>query len=92
MVQGMKTAAQVERHLRTAARRVGEGWTAKEVRGKGGRRRGKGSHKMVGLYDRDGKMLASTVIPQHPGDLAPAVARTIEEAFEPYLGKGWMDG
>lgn len=46
---------------------------------------------MVGLYDKDGSRLAWTIIPQHPGDVAPAVVREIEATFEPYLGKGWMD-
>jgi hypothetical protein len=45
---------------------------------------------MVGLYDRDGVMLAWTTIPQHPGDLSPRVGREIEAAFEPHLGKDWM--
>lgn len=86
----MKTAAQAERLLRMAARGVNKRWTVKEVPGKCGRR-GKGSHKMVGLYDSDGVMLAWTTIPQHPGDLAPAVTREIEATFEPHLGKEWMD-
>lgn len=46
---------------------------------------------MVGLFDGDGDRLAWTVIPQHPGDLSPAVVREIEATFEPHLGKGWMD-
>jgi hypothetical protein len=46
---------------------------------------------MIGLYDEDGIMLAWTTIPQHPGDLSPAVAREIEATFEPHFGKGWMD-
>ncbi|HEY1617643.1 MAG TPA: hypothetical protein VGG25_08495 [Streptosporangiaceae bacterium] len=46
---------------------------------------------MIGLYDENQAMLAWTTIPQHPGDLSPAVAREIEAAFEPHLGKGWMD-
>lgn len=87
----MKTAAQVERLLRRAARRAGKNWTASEVSGDGGRRRGKGLHKMVGLYDENQIMLAWTTIPQHPGDLSPTVAREIEATFEPHLGKGWMD-
>jgi hypothetical protein len=91
MVQGMKTGAQVERLLRRTARRLGKGWTADEVPGAGGRRRGKGSHKMMGLYDENRIMLAWTTIPQHPGDLSPVVTREIEATFEPYLGKGWMD-
>ena len=91
MVSGTRTAAQVERSLRRAARAVGAGWTVAEVRGDGGRRRGKGSHKMVALYDAAGARLAWTTIPQHPGDIAPGVVREIEAAFESSLGKGWMD-
>ncbi len=90
MVRGMRTAAEAEKLLRTAARGAGKGWTIMEVPGRCGRR-GKGSHKMVGLYDQGGIMLAWTTIPQHPGDLAPAVTREIEATFEPHLGKGWMD-
>jgi hypothetical protein len=45
---------------------------------------------MVGLHDVDGSRLAWTTIPQHPGDLSPAVAREIEATFEPHFGKGWM--
>ena len=86
----MKTAVQVEQLLRKAARRTGDGWTVQEVRGDGGRKRGKGSHKLVGLYDGE-TQLEWTTIPQHPGDLAPAVVREIEATFEPFLGKGWMD-
>ena len=91
MVQGTKTASQAERHLRTATRRLKKGWTVEEVPGKGGRRRGRGSHKMVGLYDENRIMLAWTTIPQHPGDLSAVVTREIEATFEPYFGKGWMD-
>jgi hypothetical protein len=91
MVQGARTAAQAERSLRRAARRLGKGWTVDEVPGKGGRRRGKGSHRMVGLHDEDGNMLAWTTIPQHPGDLSSVVIREIEATFEPHFGKGWMD-
>jgi hypothetical protein len=80
----------VERALRRAARQLGKGWTVGEVPGKGGRRRGKGSHKMIGLYDENQAMLAWTTMPQHPGDLSPAVTREIEATFEPHLGKGWM--
>ncbi|HEY2442358.1 MAG TPA: hypothetical protein VGI31_04430 [Streptosporangiaceae bacterium] len=91
VVQGMKTAAQTERLLRRAVRRLGNGWTVSEVPGKGGRQRGKGSHKMIGLYDGNQALLAWTTIPQHPGDLSPVVTREIEATFEPYFGKGWMD-
>jgi hypothetical protein len=91
MVRGVKTAVQAERLLRRAARRLAKGWTVDELPGHAGRRRGKGSHKMVGLFDERGNILAWTVIPQHPGDLSPLVAREIEATFEPYLGKGWMD-
>jgi hypothetical protein len=91
MVQGMRTAAQVERLLRRAARKAGQGWTVGQIPGRDGRQRGKGSHKMVGLYDEQQALLAWTTIPQHPGDLAPLVAREIEATFEPHLGKGWMD-
>jgi hypothetical protein len=91
MVQGTKTAEELEGLLRKAVRRAANGCTVKEVPGKGGRRRGKGSHKLVGLYDKDGVNLAWTTIPQHPGDLAPTVVREIEATFEPHLGKGWMD-
>jgi hypothetical protein len=91
VAQGTKTAGEVERLLRKAARRAGQGWTIAEIRGRGGRQRGKGSHKMVGLYDRDGSMLTWTTIPQHPGDLSLAVTREIESTFEPYFGKGWLD-
>lgn len=91
MAQEMRTATQVERLLRTAARRVGKGWTVREIRGHSGRRRGKGSHTVVGLYEENGVILAWTTIPQHSGDLAPTVTREIEATFEPHLGKGWMD-
>jgi hypothetical protein len=90
MAQGPVTAGEAERLLRRAARRISKGWTVKEVPGKGGRRRGKGSHKMIGLYDQDGAILAWTTIPQHPGDLSSRVSREIEATFEPHLGKGWM--
>jgi len=84
------TAVEAERLLRRAARSQRKGWTVSEVRGKGGRHRGKGSHKMVGLYEDDGKLLAWTTIPQHPGDLSAVVTREIEATFEPHFGKGWM--
>jgi hypothetical protein len=90
VVHGTKTAVEAERLLRRAVRRVGKGWTVEEVPGQDGRRRGKGSHKMIGLYDQDGVTLAWTTIPQHPGDLSPRVSREIEATFEPHLGKGWM--
>lgn len=46
---------------------------------------------MVALYGMGGAMLVWTTIPQHTGDVAPGVVREIEAAFEPYLGKDWMD-
>ena len=88
MSHGAKTAIQAERLLRRAARRLGRGWTAGEIAGQGGWRRGKGSHKMVGLFDESHVLLAWTTIPQHPGDLSPAVTREIEATFEPHPGKG----
>jgi hypothetical protein len=88
---GMRTAAGAEKLLRKAARDAGQGWRVLEIRGRGGRARGKGSHRMVGFYDTNGVMLAWTTIPQHPGDLTSVVVREIEATFEPYLGKGWMD-
>jgi len=90
MTRGAMTATEAERLLRKAARQARRGWTVKEVPGKSGRRRGKGSHKMVGLYDQDGVRMAWTTIPQHPGDLSQMVSREIEAAFEPHLGKEWM--
>ncbi len=87
----MRTAARTERLLRRATRSLGRGWTVSEVPGEGGRRRGKGSHKMIALYDENQVILAWTTIPQHPGDLSSAVVREIEATFEPHLGKGWMD-
>jgi hypothetical protein len=90
MISRVVTAAGAERLLRRAARRVGRGWKVAEVRGKRGRQRGKGGHKMMALYDEDRTRLAWTTIPQHPGDLSPAVTREIEATFEPYFGKGWM--
>ncbi len=92
MTRGPVTANEAERLLRRAARRMKKDWNVGEVPGKGGRRRGKGSHKMIGLYDQDGVMLAWTIIPQHPGDLSPRVTGEIEATFEQHLGKGWMDG
>jgi hypothetical protein len=83
-------ASEAERRIRKAARRANRDWAVAEVRGKGGRKRGKGSHKMLGLFDEAGIMLAWTTIPQHPGDLSPVVIREIEAAFEPYFGKEWM--
>jgi hypothetical protein len=90
VTQGPSTAGEAERLLRKAARRIGKGWTVGELPSRGGRRRGKGSHKMIGLYDQDRVMLAWTTIPQHPGDLSQRVSKEIEAAFEPHLGKGWM--
>ncbi|WP_326645121.1 hypothetical protein OG884_12205 [Streptosporangium sp. NBC_01755] len=87
----MRTVAEAERCLRAAARLAEQGFTVKEIPGKNGRRRGKGSHKLIGLYDEDGSVLAWTTIPQHPGDLSPVVTREIEATFEPYFGKRWMD-
>lgn len=90
VTQGTKTAVEAERLLRKAARRTGKGWTVEEVPGQSGRRRGKGSHKMIGLYDENRVMLAWTTVPQHPGDLSQRVSREIEATFEPHLGKEWM--
>ena len=90
MARRMLTAAQAERQLRKAVRRLRRNWTVGEVAGRDGRRRGKGSHKMIGLYDENQVVLAWTTVPQHPGDLSPLVAREIEATFEPMLGKGWM--
>ncbi|HSV64912.1 MAG TPA: hypothetical protein VLJ59_03255 [Mycobacteriales bacterium] len=43
------------------------------------------------LCAADGGELARTTMPVHPGDLPMTVTRSIEEAFAPWLGKGWLD-
>jgi hypothetical protein len=92
MVRGVRSAAQVEQLLRKAARRAGNDWTVKEVPGKDGRKRGKGSRQLVGLYDENGVKLAWTTIPQHPGDLA---RRWSEKSKQPssriWERDGWIN-
>jgi hypothetical protein len=73
--------------LRKAARKVNVTWTVKQITGTRGRVRGKGSHVMWGLFDRDDNELARGSVTTHPGDMSWIVTKN----FEDRLGKGWMD-
>jgi hypothetical protein len=77
--------------LRKAARKVSTAWTVEPITGPRGRARGKGSHVMWGVFDRDGNELARGSVTTHPGDMSWTVTRNFEADFEDLLGKGWMD-
>lgn len=84
----MRTAAAALAALRKAARR--KGYQVRPNTDTQGNSRGKGSHVAFGLYD-EGVLLARSLFPQHPGDMTKKTTGSIESAFEPHLGKGWMD-
>src|SRR5258708_7399960 len=56
-----------------------------------GKPRGKGSHEVWALYNRQGAEVARGALTKHPGEMSWAVTRTFEEAFQKVLGEGWMD-
>jgi hypothetical protein len=84
VVKGPKSAREIVKRLRVAAR--SDGYRVERLVG-----RGKGSHSLWVLSGPAGAELARTTIPEHPGDLSLTVTRSIESAFEPWLGKGWME-
>lgn len=48
-----------------------------------------GSHRVY-QFMVDGKVVASSVVPQHRGDMPKGTARAIERDFEAVFGQGWM--
>jgi hypothetical protein len=84
----MKTPADALAALRKAARR--NNYEVKLITDAQGNTRGKGSHIAYGLYDGD-TLLARSLFPQHSRDMKKKTTGSIEAAFEPHLGKGWMD-
>lgn len=89
MVTGPRTARQVLRALRGKAQAAG--YTVEQPSKGGGRIIGKGSHQAWALYDAEGRELARSLVPGHAGDLSMTVIRSIERAFQPWLGEGWLD-
>jgi hypothetical protein len=90
VVKGPKTARQALTQLRRAVR--GKDLTVKQVvNPKTGKPRGKGSHEVWALYDKQGTEVARGGLTSHSGDMSWTVTRAFEEAFEQVLGEGWMD-
>jgi hypothetical protein len=91
MVQGPKSPSEAVKLLRKAARATNKTWIVSEVTDKRGRRRGKGSHVMWGVYAANGTELGRGTVTSHPGDMSWTVTRGFEADFENLFGKGWMD-
>lgn len=91
MVQGPKSAAEAVRLLRKRTRQANPAWSVAEVTDRRGRRRGKGSHVIWAIYDKEGIELARGSVTTHPGDMSWTVTRGFENDFAPRLGEGWMD-
>jgi hypothetical protein len=91
MVQGPKSAAEAVRLLRKKTRETDSSWSVAEITDGRGRRRGKGSHVMWAIYDKEGSELARGSVTNHPGDMSWTVTRGFENDFAPLLGEGWMD-
>lgn len=88
-MKGQRTPQQALKLLREAAR--ARDYTVEQPKKSGGKSIGKGSHEAWAIYDEDGNELARSLFPGHRRDMSPTVTRSIEEAFEEHLGKGWMD-
>ena len=53
--------------------------------------RGKGSHRVFLVLDRDGVERARITVTDHPGDLSWAVLRDIEQKLTPLFGPRWTE-
>jgi hypothetical protein len=88
-VRGSRTSRAALKILRKAAKE--RGFVVEQPTKGSGKSLGKGSHEAWALCDNSGRELARSLFPQHPGDMTWYVTRSIEEAFEEHLGKGWLD-
>lgn len=84
MVQGQRTALQVLRIARKAARDIG--YTIEQLP-----KRGQGSHSIHVVLDQDGREVTRLALVGHSGAMTPTVTRSVEEAGEVAFGKGWLD-
>ena len=84
VVQGQRSAAQVLKAARKAARE--RGYELKQLP-----KRGKGSHTIWAVSDVDGTEVARLALTGHAGAMTPTVTRSVEQAGEPAFGKGWLD-
>jgi len=90
VVKRPTSARQALSLLRKAAR--DKGFTVEQVVNPAtGKPRGKGSHEVWALYNRQGAEVVRGALTKHPGEMSWAVTRTFEEAFQKVLGEGWMD-
>ncbi len=89
MVKSPRTPRQALAGLRKAARRGG--FTVRQVVNPAtGKPRGKGSHEVWALYDKQGVEVARGALTHHR-EMSLTVSRSFEAAFEAVLGEGWMD-
>jgi hypothetical protein len=89
MVSGQCSVREALKALRKAAKAAG--YTVAQPTKARGRTIGKGSHQAWALYDSQGHEVARSLFPTHSGTMSPSVTRSIEQAFEEFLGKGWLD-
>jgi hypothetical protein len=53
--------------------------------------RGKGSHRMFAVQDRDGREVARFGLTSHARDLSWTLLRELDDGLAHWFGEGWMD-
>jgi hypothetical protein len=84
VVNGTRSAAQVLRAARTAAKK--RGFKLEQLP-----KRGKGSHSIWIVVDNNGSELGRIGLTGHAGQQSQLVTRSNERALEPIFGEGWLD-
>lgn len=84
MVRGTRSADQVLKAARKAAR--ARGYSVSRLP-----KRGKGSHTIWVVLDQDGKEVGRIGLTGHPGQMSMKVTRSSEKALEGVFGEGWLD-
>lgn len=84
VVNGTRSAAQVLKAARKAARALG--FSVAQLP-----KRGKGSHTIWVVQDADGKEVGRIALTGHSGQMTQIVTRSNEKALEGVFGEGWLD-
>jgi len=84
MVNGTRSATQVLKAVRRAARQ--NNYKVEQLP-----KRGKGSHTIWVVLDDDGVEVGRIGLTGHSGQQSQTVTRSNEQALEELFGEGWLD-
>ncbi|WP_163543807.1 hypothetical protein [Occultella kanbiaonis] len=84
MVSGTRSADQVLKAARKAAKSLG--YTVSKLP-----KRGKGSHTIWAVLDQDGNEVGRVALTGHSGQMTKIVTRSNEKSLEGIFGEGWLD-